>query len=151
MVKIYFAASIRAGREDVDIYRSIIEYLKLYGEVLTEHIGNKNLSASGENLPERKIHDRDLEWLLKSEVVVAEGTVPSLGVGYELGRVAEKKPILCLYRPVEGKLFSGMIKGSSAIKTVKYTTLDEAKKVVDEFMREHGYIRQFKKPLFGSR
>ncbi|MEK6937824.1 MAG: nucleoside 2-deoxyribosyltransferase [Nanoarchaeota archaeon] len=150
MVKIYFAASIRAGRGDVDIYRSIIEHLKLYGEVLTEHIGDPNISSRGEDLPERQIHDRDLEWLLKSEVVVAEGTVPSLGVGYEMGRVVGYKPILCLYRPVEGKRFSGMIMGSPAIKSVEYNVLDEAKKAIDEFMRGHGYVRNFKRPLFSS-
>lgn len=36
--------------------------------------------------------------------LVSEVTVPSLGVGYEIGRaVAMKKPVLCLYRPQEGK------------------------------------------------
>ena len=36
--------------------------------------------------------------------IVAEVTQPSLGVGYEIGRAVDmKKPILCLYRPQEGK------------------------------------------------
>ena len=42
--------------------------------------------------------------LLCSPGVVAEVTQPSLGVGYELGRaVAMNTPILCLFRPNEGK------------------------------------------------
>ena len=43
---------------------------------------------------------------------MAEVTVPSLGVGYEIGRaVAMGKQVLCLYRPQEGKLLSAMIRG----------------------------------------
>ncbi|KAF5897383.1 2'-deoxynucleoside 5'-phosphate N-hydrolase 1, partial [Clarias magur] len=50
------------------------------------------------------IYGRDMEWLAKSEVVVAEVTQPSLGVGYEIGQaVAMKKRILCLFRPSSGK------------------------------------------------
>uniref|UniRef100_A0A4W2F8K6 2'-deoxynucleoside 5'-phosphate N-hydrolase 1 n=1 Tax=Bos indicus x Bos taurus TaxID=30522 RepID=A0A4W2F8K6_BOBOX len=46
------------------------------------------------------IHDWDLAWLQQADVVVAEVTQPSLGVGYELGRaVALHKPVLCLFRP----------------------------------------------------
>ena len=43
-MKIYFAGSIRGGRNDVDLYLQIIEHLKQYGEVLTEHVGNKKLT-----------------------------------------------------------------------------------------------------------
>jgi hypothetical protein len=38
--KIYFAGSIRAGRQDVDLYHRLIEELKTYGQVLTEHVGS---------------------------------------------------------------------------------------------------------------
>ena len=37
-IKIYFAGSIRGGREDKILYSQIIENLKKYGTVLTEHI-----------------------------------------------------------------------------------------------------------------
>ena len=37
-------------------------------------------------------------------VIVAEVTQPSLGVGYEIGRAFDmNKPILCIYRPQQGK------------------------------------------------
>ena len=53
-----------------------------------------------------------LSKLARSDVVVAEVTQPSLGVGYEIGRTVELgKPLLCLYRPVEGRLLSAMIRG----------------------------------------
>jgi hypothetical protein len=39
-IKIYFAGSIRGGREDAAFYHQIIALLIEYGEVLTEHIGD---------------------------------------------------------------------------------------------------------------
>ena len=58
---IYFAASISGGREDVQIYSEIINYLKNYGNVLTEMIGDKNLGEMGESLDDIFIHDFNLK------------------------------------------------------------------------------------------
>ena len=46
-MKIYFAGSIRGGRDDKELYLEIINLLGKYGKVLTEHIGDKNLSTIG--------------------------------------------------------------------------------------------------------
>ncbi|XP_032220735.2 putative 2'-deoxynucleoside 5'-phosphate N-hydrolase 1 [Nematostella vectensis] len=110
--KIYFCGSIRGGREDTTLYKRIIDQLKSYGEVLTEHVGD--LEAQEEELgDDYYIHERDINWLFSSDAVVAEVTQPSLGVGYELGRALEhKKNVLCLYRPQPGKRLSAMIKGA---------------------------------------
>ena len=49
-------------------------------------------------LSDQEIHDRDLQWIIESDMLVAEVTIPSLGVGYEIGRAIEMgKPILCLF------------------------------------------------------
>lgn len=40
---IYFCGSIRGGRDDAALYRRIIDQLKQYGEVLTEHVGEANI------------------------------------------------------------------------------------------------------------
>lgn len=90
MDDIYFAASIRGGRDDVGIYLKIITYLGKYGKVLTEHIGDKNIGMSGENLDETEIHDRDMNWISSAKIVIAEVTTASLGVGYEIGRMVER-------------------------------------------------------------
>jgi hypothetical protein len=37
-LKIYFAGSIRGGRDDAALYLRIVEDLKAYGTVLTEHV-----------------------------------------------------------------------------------------------------------------
>ena len=89
-MKIYFAGSIRGGRGNAEIYAQIIDFLQGFGEVLTEHVGQGNLDAMGEStLSDNEIHDRDLKWLAESDIMVAEVTNPSLGVGYEIGRAIE--------------------------------------------------------------
>ena len=137
-MKIYFAGSIRGGREDRELYLHLIQHLQKYGEVLTEHIGDKDITASGEeNLPDKFIHDRDLGWLLESNVVVAEISTTSLGVGYEIGRAVEhQKPLLCLYRAEIGKRLSPMISGCTEITTIPYQNLEEAKRSIDDFFKK---------------
>ena len=91
-MKIYFSGSIRGGREDASQYQKIIAHLKRKGTVLTEHIGNPSLSSEGQlEMKDKVIHDQDMKLLLESDIVIAEVTNPSLGVGYEIGRAIENK------------------------------------------------------------
>ncbi len=141
MMKIYFAGSIRGGREDAELYAQIIQHLKTFGDVLTEHIGDPSLSSAGDDGPnDRFIHDRDLDWLKTSDVLVAEVTTVSMGVGYEIGRAVESgKPVLCLYRPSSHKNLSAMIAGSSDLTLVNYQKLNEAKKAIDTFLSHQSF------------
>lgn len=126
-LRIYFCGSIRGGRQDAQLYHDLIMYLKTFGNVLTEHIGRLDLVDERE-IPPCQIHDRDLTWLKSSDVIIAEVSTPSVGVGYELGRaVAMGKPILCLYRKNDDRILSGMISGSPGIVSVVYEEMDEAK------------------------
>lgn len=135
-MKIYFAGSIRGGREDSVFYQQIIEYLKTFGEVLTEHVGDPNLTSLGDDgSTDKYIHDRDLEWLLNSDVLVAEVTTVSMGVGYEIGRAVESgKKVLCLFRPELGKNLSAMIAGCKDLKLVRYGNLEEVKLLISGFL-----------------
>lgn len=137
-MKIYFAGSIRAGREDAALYETMIGWLRSYGDVLTEHVGNRTLSVKGDDGPgDRFIHDRDMAWLKACDCVVAEVTTPSLGVGYELAwATVLAKPVLCLHRMVPGRLLSAMIAGSPGIQTDAYATVDEAKAIIEEFLQK---------------
>ncbi|HJA47251.1 MAG TPA: nucleoside 2-deoxyribosyltransferase [Candidatus Limosilactobacillus excrementigallinarum] len=132
-MKIYFAASISGGRGDQELYRQLIDFMKELGhQVLTEHIGNPNLSKDGEHeLSATEIRDRDISWLEESDIVVAETTQPSLGVGYELA-YAEKinKPVLILHRSHERHL-SAMISGTQHFNNINYySDLQEAHKIL---------------------
>jgi hypothetical protein len=137
-MKIYFAGSIRGGRDDANLYLQMIRHLQQYGEVLTEHVGDKELLSLGEDgKNDDYIHKRDVDWLLDSNVIVAEVTTTSLGVGYEIGRgVENSKDILCLYRPQDGKSLSAMIAGCPNVTNREYRNLDEAKQVIDDFFQQ---------------
>lgn len=136
-MKIYFAGSISGGRADVGFYKEIINHLKNHGKVLTEFIGDDSLSASGEaGLTDKLIHDRDLEWLTEADVLVAEVSTPSLGVGYEIGRSVENgKKILCLFKENEHKRLSAMVAGCDGILTKRYINLNDAKAAIDLFFK----------------
>ena len=135
-MKIYFAGAIRGGREDAQLYESIIAYLGKKGQVLTEHVGSLDLDNKGETFRnDEDIYKRDIEWLQSADIVVAEVTTPSLGVGYELG-IAEKLqiPILCLFRAEMGKILSAMIQGNTSFTCREYKKLIEAKKWINAFI-----------------
>ncbi|SHF45453.1 Nucleoside 2-deoxyribosyltransferase [Mariniphaga anaerophila] len=138
-MKIYFAGSIRGGRADAALYLEIIEFLKTFGEVLTEHIGDPNLTSAGKDgITDRFIHDRDLEWLLSADVLIAEVTTTSMGVGYEIGRaVADGKKVLCLFRPETEKIPSAMISGCADLRFVNYETVAELKNIITRFLAEN--------------
>lgn len=119
---IYFAGSISGGRGDQAVYRQIIDLLKQHGTVLTEHFGDASLTSAGEDLADGAIHDRDLEWLRRADLLVAEVTTPSLGVGYEIGRAVEwGKRVICLYRPSRERRLSGMIAGCAGVVVREYS------------------------------
>lgn len=125
--KIYFAGSIRGGREKQEDYFRIIRYLQEKNEVLTEIIGDKNLTADGdEALTDREIYERDAAWLRECDTVIAECTVPSLGVGYELA-YAEKlgKQVLVLFGQNGEKKLSAMVSGNDYFEVLSYRNLDD--------------------------
>lgn len=126
-MNIYFAGAIRGGREKVNDYVKIVNKLQEIGNVLTTHVADTNLSNRGENnLSLKEIYDRDVEWLKSSDLIVAEISIPSLGIGYELG-LAESlgKKVICLYDVNSNKTLSAMIGGNDSFEIVKYNSIDE--------------------------
>lgn len=136
-MKVYFAGSIRGGRKDQNKYHELILFLSSKVEVLTEHVGDTGIEEIGEqDLSDKEIYQRDLEWLESADAIIAEVTNPSLGVGYELG-MAEKlgKPILCLYEESSKKSkLSAMVSGNLKFRTFHYHDLDHAKEEILSFI-----------------
>jgi len=136
--KIYFCGSIRGGRQLAATYEKLISLLQNYGEVLTEHIGEKSVIMSeSESYTDGFIYERDMSWLKESDLVIAEVTTPSLGVGYEIGYAVEtKKPVLGLYHEESGHKLSAMISGCPEIKLIKYKQIEDLKDVIEEFIQD---------------
>ena len=88
--------------------------------------------------PDSFIYNRAMTWLNESDLVVAEISTPSLGVGYEIGKAEDlRKPILCLYRPAEGRELSAIIDGNNNIELKEYSSLYDATQHIQNFMRKN--------------
>ena len=133
-MKIYFAGSIRGGREHVKWYAEIVKLLKNYGKVLTEHVADAELLEKDENLPVNHIFERDIEWIKGCSVLIADVTTPSIGVGYEIARAELfNKPVLCLFYEGSGKMLSGMIEGNKYLKTGRYKSAEDIAGILKKF------------------
>lgn len=135
MKEIYFACSIRGGRDDAEVYSELVHYIKNRAVVLSEIFADGKLTSQGMKKSSRDIWQTDTDWIKKADGVIAEVTNPSLGVGYEIA-LAENlgKPILALYRQTENRKLSAMIDGAPGVEIFIYHELSEAKKAIDQFL-----------------
>lgn len=136
MKKIYFAGSIRGGRSLADLYRRIIEHIKLTDIVLTEHIGCKdiNLLEKG-RMQDAAIYNQDTAWLRESDMVIAECTNPSLGVGYELA-YAESHQIPChIFYDKGATELSAMLTGNPYFQIHPYQQEEELFLALDKILK----------------
>ena len=71
-----------------------------------------------------------MDWVKEADIIIAEVTTPSLGVGYEIGQAESMgKKIVCVYRKIEGKRLSAMIAGNSKMNIFEYATLEDLKRI----------------------
>jgi nucleoside 2-deoxyribosyltransferase len=134
--KVYFAGSIRGGRVDAALYQRIIEYIKKTDDVLTEHIGDLSLSILEQGRDkDALIYEQDTAWLRECDVLIAECTCPSLGVGYELA-YAEKyeKPCHIFYDKNKAEL-SAMLTGDSYFNIHPYEKEEDIYPILDSILK----------------
>lgn len=136
-MNIFFSAAVRGGRSQQPMYAHIVALLKQHGTVLSEHIADSGMSKFGEtNITKEDIHDRELKAMMDSDVVVAEVSTPSLGVGYIIGRATvEGKPVICLYQGDDALLVSAMIKGDRGVRVYTYTNAEDLPKVIEDALQ----------------
>jgi nucleoside 2-deoxyribosyltransferase len=137
-VNIYFACSITGGREFEHIYQELIRALLADGhEIPTAHLAESNVVDLEAAASAREVYERDVIWLRNAEAVIAEVSIPSHGVGYEVGfALSAGKPVLCLY--LEGRRVSKMISGNPHPKlAVKaYKNAEEAIESARAFLKK---------------
>ena len=111
-MNIYFACSITGGRELERIYQDLTAALLADGhEIPTAHLAQSDVMALEAVVSPRDVYQRDVTWIQKAGALVAEVSVPSHGVGYEIGFALNAgKCVLCLYQ--EGRNISKMISGN---------------------------------------
>ena len=134
MKKVYFGGSIRGGRIGANLYKRLIEYIQRTDIVLTEHIGSPELNLMEQGKWDVEIYDEDTAWLRESDVVIADCSCASLGVGYELA-YAEKlgKPCHIFYDKSKTQL-SAMLTGNPYFHIHPYYAESEIYPVLDEIL-----------------
>ena len=127
-MNIYFACSITGGREFDPVYRLICAALMSDGHVVpTAHLADSNVKMFEGQVDPREIFERDTAWIRGCQVLVAEVSTPSHGVGYEIGfALSLGKNVLCLHR--QGCKVSKMILGNPhpQLTIRSYTTIEQA-------------------------
>jgi len=127
-MNIYFACSITGGREFEAAYQEIVAALTADGhEIPTSHLVQSDVMENEHELSPQDVYERDVNWIKKCDVLIAEVSVPSHGVGYEIGAALNiGKPVLCIYQ--KERKVSKMITGNSdAMLSIQaYTNVEEA-------------------------
>ncbi len=135
--KIFLSGSIRGGRQLLETYRFMFDTLEKAGaEVLSWHVVDPELENVEMRMTEEEIYSRDMRLLVKSDALIAEVTVPSTGVGYEICRaLVQGIPVLCLYSP--NAAVSAMVLGNpDALLILKvYQDQHSLKNIITEFIR----------------
>ncbi len=135
-MKIYFACSIRGGREKSADYAVLVEHMKEFGTVLSELFADQSLKATDVLDTSTNLRQRCLAWIDEADVVIAEVTTPSLGVGFELATAEQLgKPTLALFQKGERNL-SAMVDGSERMTVVHYSELDQARQAITDFLSQ---------------
>lgn len=137
-MKIYFACSITGGREFESAYQAIVHALAEKGhEVLTAHLVASDAPEVEAALSPEEVYARDVDWIRACDVLIAEVSSPSHGVGYEIGfALGLGKPVLALYR--DGRKITKMISGNpdKNLTVEMYATVDDAISSVDGFFAQ---------------
>jgi len=138
LATIYFSGSISGGRGDVALYRRFVEVLESDGyRVLAGSVAAEHVTDGGEPLDPCFIFDRDMKWIAEADVLVAEVSTPSTGVGYEIAaaRYLFRIPVVCLYRPAFTKRCSAMVSGDRGVTLIEYEDFESALPRLRESLR----------------
>jgi nucleoside 2-deoxyribosyltransferase len=112
-MNIYFACSITGGRDFEPVYQAITAALLADGHTLpTAHLADSSVIALEAISSPGAVYERDISWIGACDVLVAEVSTPSHGVGYEIAyALSIGKSVLCIYQA--GRPVSKMLTGNS--------------------------------------
>jgi hypothetical protein len=142
---IYLACTVRGDRGGVLAGRAICERLQRHGHtVLTTHLLADDVDSAESQLTEREVFRRDLEWLTKCDVLIAEASGSSYGVGFEVGYVLGRaqtsgQRVVLLYDVGRRDKVSRLITGNAdpACWTFGYGSIEELTAFIDKAFGNH--------------
>lgn len=132
MSRVYLAVPIIANRNlnQAQSLSTIIE--NLGHEIVSKWVANTD---PGFTITPREVFDRDVKGVKECDVLVAEISNPSHGVGMEimLAHMHEKK-VVCLFK--NGTVISRMIRGLPGVLLIEYRSEKELVERLKESLRK---------------
>jgi len=136
-MKIYFAFTIVGDRGFLEHARKIVEILESHGhEVLTKHFLRDDVYSVDRLVPAEEVFHRDMKWIAQADMLIAEVSNSSFGIGYETAHVLGLgKKVLLFYNKGQDKKISLMAKGNTHpnCSVVSYASIEE----VEDFIRKN--------------
>ncbi|HSD63684.1 MAG TPA: nucleoside 2-deoxyribosyltransferase [Ignavibacteriaceae bacterium] len=134
---VYCAGAIKGDSSFKDNYREIIDIVKKNNHSALSELNPDFQSAFPLN--EHQIFQRDIKWIEKSNMMIAEVSGPSIGVGFEIAYAlyVREIPVLALYN-LEVEKVSSMVIGcnSTLLYTKKYNNSGELNDIIKRFLNQ---------------
>lgn len=142
-MQVYLACTVRGDRAGTGAGRVICERLLAHGhEVLTAHLLDDDVDDAESTLTEQDVYRRDLDWLSRCDVLVAEASGSSYGVGFEVGYILGRaqssgQRVVLAYNAARRQAVSRLIVGNrdDACQRIAYESLTELAERIDAIFR----------------
>jgi nucleoside 2-deoxyribosyltransferase len=131
-MNIYLACTVRGDRGALNATRALTGLLERHGHtVLTKHLLDDDVESVESTLSERDVFERDMRWLAAADLLVAEASGSSYGVGFEVGFVLARSErtrqrVLLLYNAARAQSVSRLIPGNTHEACTTYAYRDDA-------------------------
>lgn len=137
-MKIYLACTVRGDRAAVAGLRAVAAALEADGHtILTKHLLDDNVEGAEATLPERAVYERDMAWLESCDLLIADASGSSFGVGFEVGYVLGRSDrtsqrVVMVYRADRRDAISRLILGNvhPRCETMAYVDSAELAEIV---------------------
>jgi 2'-deoxynucleoside 5'-phosphate N-hydrolase len=116
-MRIYLGVTVRGDRSAVDAARYVARRLEERGhDILTAHLLLDDVEGVEQSRSDREIYLRDMAWVESCDVLVAEASGSSYGVGFEVGYLLGRAPqtgqrAIVMYRRDRHSVISRLITG----------------------------------------
>lgn len=141
-MNIYLACTVRGDRAAVGALRAVADLLERQGHtVLTRHLLADDVDTAESSLTERDVFERDMRWLHAADLLIAEASGSSYGVGFEVGYVLGRgdqtgQRVLLLYDAARHSRVSRLISGNAHPRctTCAYEDPADLQRVVESYL-----------------
>jgi 2'-deoxynucleoside 5'-phosphate N-hydrolase len=134
---VYCAGAIKGDSSYMESYKEVINIVKQEGHTALSEVNPDFQSTLPLNI--KQVFQRDIKWIEKSNLMIAEISGPSLGVGFEIsyGLYVREIPVLAVY-DAEVDSVSAMIAGcdSELLYVKAYNNSQELSEIIKSFLKQ---------------